>query len=97
MPTLCGPDKLQKKSIARSVPKAEGAGCPFAYFSDKGKVRLADASRVEQLFIVPSMAIVAPAHPCARDIPYILYIPSASCSCTPRIHYIPVHKKNPAR
>ena len=34
---LCGPGKLQKKSIARSVPKAEGAGCPFAYFSDKVK------------------------------------------------------------
>ncbi|QJD70914.1 hypothetical protein [Marinobacterium sp. LSUCC0821] len=48
---LCGPDKLQKKSIARSVPKAEGAGCPFAYFSDKGKVRLADASRGE-LFLI---------------------------------------------
>ena len=51
MPTLCGPDKLQKKSLARSVPKAEGAGCPFAYFSDKGKVRLADASRIELLLI----------------------------------------------
>ena len=44
---LCGPDKLQKKSIARSVPKVEGAGCPFAYFTDNGKVRLADASRLE--------------------------------------------------
>ncbi len=52
MPTLCGPDKLQKKSIAHSVPKAEGAGCPFAYFSDKGKVRLADVSRVEMLLIL---------------------------------------------
>ena len=51
MPTLCGPDKLQKMSIARSVPKAEGAGCPFAYFSDKGKVWLTDASRVELLLI----------------------------------------------
>ena len=56
MPTLCGPDKLQKMSIARSVPKAEGAGCPFAYFSDKGKVRLADASRVELLF-APTFAL----------------------------------------
>ena len=67
-PTLCGPDKLQKKSIARSVPKAEGAGCPFAYFSDKGKVRLADVSRVELLFIVPSMAIVAPANTVAASL-----------------------------
>ena len=50
MPTLCGPDKLQKKSIERSVPKDEGAGCPFAYFSDKGKVRLADASRLESFY-----------------------------------------------
>ena len=48
---LCGPDKLQKESIARSLPKAEGAGCPFAHFSDKGKVRLADASRVELLWL----------------------------------------------
>ena len=44
---LCGPGKLQKKSIARSGPKAEGAGCHFDFFSDKGKVRLADASRLE--------------------------------------------------
>ena len=65
---LCGPDKLQKKSIARSVPRAEGAGCPFAYFSDKGKVRLADVSRVELLFIAPSMAIVAPANTVAASL-----------------------------
>ena len=65
---LCGPDELQKKSIARSVPKAEGAGCPFAYFSDKGKVRLADISRVELLFIIPSPGTAPPAHPVAASL-----------------------------
>ena len=49
---LCGPDKLQKKSIACSVPKAEGAGCPFAYFSDKGKVRLVAFRRVESFLLL---------------------------------------------
>ena len=32
MPTLCGPDGLQKNSIERSVPKAEGAWSVFGYF-----------------------------------------------------------------
>ena len=32
MPTLCGPDGLQKNSIARSVPQAEGAWSVFGYF-----------------------------------------------------------------
>ena len=39
MPTLCGPDKLQKKSIARSVPKAEGrrSGVSFCLLFRQGK------------------------------------------------------------
>ena len=32
MPTLCGPDGLQKNSIERSVPQAEGAWSVFGYF-----------------------------------------------------------------
>ena len=32
MPTLCCPDKLQKNSIERSVPQAEGAWSVFGYF-----------------------------------------------------------------
>ena len=43
----------------------------FCLLFRQGKSKAGRRKSVRKLFIVPSLSIVSPAHPCARDIPYI--------------------------
>jgi len=47
----------------------------------------------EQFSARTSCTCTAPAHPCARGIPYFLYMHRSCASMRPRYTVLPVHKK----